>query len=112
MMLVHGSIRNLWCNNKEIARSLKLSCVTPQITQLLENNTNALDQVKSRRLLDGLKKLMTIFLAKFRIISQGIIRKDWDELELSQKSDIVGKRTLESWLAISEGAEMSQHKHL
>lgn len=93
MMLVHGSIRNLWCNNKEIARSLKLSCVTPQITQLLENNTNALDQVKSRRLLDGLKKLMTIFLAKFRIISQGIIRKDWDELELSQKSDIVGKRT-------------------
>ena len=93
MMLVHGSIRNLWCNNKEIGNSLRLSCVTPQITQLLENNTTALDQVKSRRLLDGLKKLMTIFLAKFRIISQGIIRKDWDELELSQKSDIVSKRT-------------------
>lgn len=104
MMAVHGSLRNSWCNNKGLQKSLKSTCITSQITQLLQMDDKVLDQVKSRRLLDVLKKIMTIYLAKFRVTSQGIIRKDWNELEIPQKSDIVGGKTFKKLVSNLRGS--------
>ncbi|RCK57504.1 DNA repair protein RAD4 [Candida viswanathii] len=104
LMATHGSLRNSWCNNKELQKLLKASCITSQIMQLLQSDDDVLDQVKSRRLLDGLKKLMTIYLAKFRMTSQGLIRKDWHELGLPQRSDIVSKKTFKKLVSNLRGS--------
>ena len=47
---------------------------------------------------------MTIYLAKFRVTSQGIIRKDWNELEIPQKSDIVGGKTFKKLVSNLRGS--------
>ena len=104
MMAIHGSLRNSWCNNKELQKLLKSACITSQMTQLLQVKDKVLDQVKSRRLLDGLKKVMTIYLAKFRVTSPGIIRKDWNELEIPQKSEVVGKKTFRKLVSNFRGS--------
>ncbi|KAI5952803.1 hypothetical protein KGF54_003670 [Candida jiufengensis] len=92
MLIVHGTIRSSWCNDKEIGKHLKNACVTPQISELLKDD-NSSDMVRSRRLLDGLKKLMTIYLSKYRITSQGLIRKNWKELEIVQDAaEVVTKK--------------------
>ncbi|KAL6453156.1 RAD4 DNA repair protein RAD4 [Candida maltosa Xu316] len=104
LMLVHGRIRNQWCNNKELAKTLKIACMTAQIQQLFDFQDNLSDSVKSRRFLDGLKKLMTIYRAKFRVIGQGIIKKDWNELEILQDTDIVTKKTFKKMLGNFRGS--------
>lgn len=91
LMLIHVAIRNSWCSNKSISKSLKQACVTRQITQLL-NDDSGKDNVKSRRLLDGIRKLMEIYASKFRITSQGLLRKTWNELSIVQDSDVVTRK--------------------
>lgn len=91
LLLIHVATRNSWCNNKSVSKSLKQACVTRQITQLL-NDDSGKDNVKSRRLLDAIKKLMDIYAGKYRITSQGLLRKDWDELSIVQDSEVVTKK--------------------
>ncbi|KAI5968925.1 hypothetical protein KGF57_000040 [Candida theae] len=91
LLLTHVAIRNSWCNNKSVSKSLKQACVTGQISQLL-NDDKGSDSVKSRRFLDGIKKLMGIYAGKFRITSQGLVRKNWEELGVVQDSEIVTKK--------------------
>ncbi|KAI5969071.1 hypothetical protein CANMA_001875 [Candida margitis] len=90
-LLIHTAVRNSWCNDKSISKSLKQACVTRQISQLL-NDDSGRDNIKSRRLLDGIKKLMEIYNGKYRITSQGLLRKGWDELGIVQDSDVVTKK--------------------
>ena len=80
MMVVHGGIRNRWCNDYDLMTSLKKR-VPSSISQLLiTRDKTVLDVVKSRRLLDGLKQLMTLFNKNLHLSSKGLILKNWHEL--------------------------------
>ncbi|CAH2350497.1 hypothetical protein CLIB1423_01S11452 [[Candida] railenensis] len=85
-MIVHGSIRNKWCNDLKLQQGLEKKIMSPEILELLQQRTvenrEVLDIVKSRRFLDGLKRLMLIYSKKFRVSSKGIIRRNWNELKL------------------------------
>ncbi|EGW31864.1 uncharacterized protein SPAPADRAFT_72567 [Spathaspora passalidarum NRRL Y-27907] len=87
LMIVHGTIRNSWCNDKNLGNLLKISCVDETILKLINQDPNekVITPVRSRRLLDGLKKIMQNYYINFRIISQGLIRKDWHELSIPQR---------------------------
>ncbi|KAI5960938.1 uncharacterized protein KGF55_004205 [Candida pseudojiufengensis] len=92
MLIIHAAIRNSWCNDKDIGKKLKNSCVTQQISKLLDDDESS-DAIKSRRLLDGIKKLITIYESKYRLTAQGLIRKEWNELSVVQESaEIVTKK--------------------
>lgn len=91
LLLIHVAVRNSWCNSKSISKSLKQACVTGQISRLLNDDSGS-DNIKSRRLLDGLKKLMEIYAGKYRITTQGLLRKNWDELGVVQDSEVVTKK--------------------
>lgn len=99
-MIVHGSIRNKWCNNLELQQGLKKKIMSPEILELLQQRTvenkDVLDIVKSRRFLDGLKRLMLIYSKKFRVSSKGIIRRNWNELKL-QRPNSEGSITKEKF---------------
>lgn len=84
LMMVHGAIRNCWCNDYKLMQTMKK--VVPQSVSnlLLANTGNELTIVKSRRFLDGLRKLMNIFQNKFRVTNQGFILKNWHELKDKQ----------------------------
>lgn len=85
LMLSHGVIRNRWCNDYSLLMELRKS-VSPQILELLhqKDSDDVLPLVKSRRFLDGLKKLMMIYSSNYRVTSQGLIRKNWNELSIKQ----------------------------
>jgi xeroderma pigmentosum group C-complementing protein len=86
LMMMHGAIRNMWCNDYNLSLQMK-KLVSPQVMSLLFplENDEVLQTVKARRFLDGLQKLMRTYGQKFRTTSQGIIRKNWNELMLPQK---------------------------
>ncbi|KAK6459779.1 uncharacterized protein RJT20DRAFT_114250 [Scheffersomyces xylosifermentans] len=85
MMIVHGAIRNQWCNDYELAMKLKNSISLSTLELIHQRNSgDVLNVVKSRRFLDGLQKIMQQYSQKFRITSQGLIRKNWNELSIRQ----------------------------
>lgn len=82
-MLVHGFIRNRWCNNEEIQKDLR-KLVTTQIYDLLHPSNSTMN--KSRKLLDGLKQLMLKWINYFRITSnKGLYKHDWYDWDNFQK---------------------------
>lgn len=85
LMICHGSVRNKWCNDYKLLMELK-KYVSPQVLGLLhqKDSVDVLPIVKSRRFLDGLKKLMNFYSTKFRVTSKGLIRKNWNELSIKQ----------------------------
>ncbi|KAI3402853.2 hypothetical protein KGF56_004314 [Candida oxycetoniae] len=104
LMVTHLIVRNRWCNDKELGATLKRACLTRQIAQSLEFRHDISSAVGSRRLLDGLKKLLTIFASKYRVTSQGLIRKEWHELKIAQDSDIVTRKTFKRLVAHFRGS--------
>ncbi|KAG7661247.1 uncharacterized protein J8A68_005243 [[Candida] subhashii] len=85
-MATHGAIRNSWCNNKSLASALAEIYLDDSIRKLIKGGDSEKDSnsVRSRKLLDGLHKLMNRYNSKFRITSQGLIRKNWNELSKRQ----------------------------
>lgn len=85
LMLSHGVIRNRWCNDYNLLMELRKN-VSPQILELLhqKDSDDVLPLVKSRRFLDGLKKLMMMYSSNYRVMSQGLVRKNWNELSIKQ----------------------------
>lgn len=80
-MLMHGQYRNSWCNNRDLQKVLQ-KVVSKEIRMLLEPKANdsQTDLTKSRRFLDGLRKLMYVYSSKLQITHQGLLYKDWGEL--------------------------------
>ncbi|ODV80714.1 Rad4-domain-containing protein, partial [Suhomyces tanzawaensis NRRL Y-17324] len=85
LMMIHGAIRNRWCNDYQLGQALR-GVVSPQALALLRQpeNNDLLNSVKSRRFLDGLQKVLRAYSAKFRVSGEGIKRKNWNELSLKQ----------------------------
>ncbi|RLV94893.1 DNA repair protein RAD4 [Spathaspora sp. JA1] len=86
LMMIHGAIRNLWCNDIDVSNLMKISCIDDATLKLINQDPTekCLNSVRTRRLLDGLKKIMQAYNSRFRIICQGLIRKDWHELSIPQ----------------------------
>lgn len=79
-MLAHGVVRNKWCNDKEVQANMRQT-VPAGIRELLKSaNDDVLDYVKARRFVESIKKLLLFYQKKFRTTSQGIVRKNWDDL--------------------------------
>lgn len=80
-MLIHGQYRNSWCNNRDLQKVLQ-KVVSKEIRLLLDPKVNdsQTNLTKSRKFLDGLRKLMYMYSSKLRITHQGLLYKDWSEL--------------------------------
>ncbi|GEQ67758.1 hypothetical protein JCM33374_g1423 [Metschnikowia sp. JCM 33374] len=80
-MVCHGAVRNRWCSNKRLLQSLR-KIVSSEIARLFDqDNADVLDYVKSKRFIDGLRKLSTVFARKFKVSSPGLQRKDWGAIQ-------------------------------
>ncbi|CAK9439002.1 uncharacterized protein LODBEIA_P32260 [Lodderomyces beijingensis] len=105
LMVAHLLIRNTWCNDKKLGNELKRQFVTSQIAQLIDaNNEKKTPAVGSRQLLDGLKKLMLAYSARYRSTSQGLVLKNWHELGIVQDSDVVTRKKFRTLVEHSRGS--------
>lgn len=84
-MILHGSLRNQWCNDYKTMMELK-AMVPSNVIELVfqRNDKKVINSVKSRRFLDGIRILMELYRKRFKVTSKGIIRKNWNELSIPQ----------------------------
>lgn len=90
-MILHGHVRNKWCNNKPLQLELRkriprsiLNLLYPETGSQLADKA-VKDVVYSRRFLDGVRDLMLFYKKRFKVSSKGIIYKNWHELSLRQR---------------------------
>lgn len=76
-MIAHGAIRNRWCNDKTL-QNLLLETLPRGISSHFDPDPTFIDYVKQRHFIEGLQKLVKHW--RFRVMAQGLVRKDWGEL--------------------------------
>lgn len=92
-MVAHGVVRNQWCNDKELQSELRKKLPSDIFSFLSLTNLNVLDYVKSRRFIEAIRKAAAFYHRKFRVSSQGLVRKDWETM-LQRQVSTTGKVTL------------------
>lgn len=80
--LAHGATRNKWCNDKTL-QDLLLENFSPGLKTHLSPAPRLIDFVKQRQFIEGLQKLVKRW--RFRVMAQGLVRKDWGELLVKQE---------------------------
>lgn len=85
IMICHGVIRNRWCNDHSLLMNLR-KFVPSRIISLVNqvHDSTILDLVKSRRFLDGIQLLLSMYSSRFKVTTKGLIRKNWNELSIPQ----------------------------
>lgn len=78
-MLCHGAIRNKWCSDPMLLKSLNKAVPQEVKTLLDQDDADVLDYVKSKRLIEALRKLLLVYSKKFRCTVPGLSRYDWGE---------------------------------
>lgn len=87
-MISHGVVRNRWCNDYETLKILR-KLVDPKIATLFaQEKSNVLDYVKSRRLVEGTRRLVQFYGEQFKSSFQGLVRKDWSNLLQKQEHTV------------------------
>lgn len=84
-MICHGMVRNKWCNNYNFLTNLRRGVhedILDELTRIRRNNR--VSTVNSVRFTDVVRQLMFDYSKKFRITKQGLIRKNWNELDIPQ----------------------------
>lgn len=81
-MVAHGVIRNKWCNDKTLQRLLVEDFATG-LKNHFDPPAKLIDYVKQRHFVEGLQKLVKYY--RFRVMAQGLVRKDWGELLVKQE---------------------------
>lgn len=92
-MVAHGVVRNQWCNDKELQSELRKKLPSDIFEFLSLTNLDVLDYVKSRRFIEAIRKAAAFYHRKFRVSSQGLVRKDWETM-LQRQLSTTGKVTL------------------
>ncbi|ODV94428.1 hypothetical protein PACTADRAFT_24714, partial [Pachysolen tannophilus NRRL Y-2460] len=94
--LLHGVLRNQWCNSHSLMEYLKETLPTSLISKFVpviklkesDNIPYREKQIGSRRFLDALKDLMIFYNHDFKITRDvGIYKKKWDEISELAMSD-------------------------
>lgn len=80
LMVLHGIVRNKWCNDHDLQRQLTLPIPSATRELFHQENVQVLENVKSRRFNEGLQKVMFWYRKKFRVFAEGLIYKDWGHL--------------------------------
>lgn len=80
--LAHGATRNKWCNDKTLQKLL-LENFPPGLKNHFSPAPRLIDFVKQRHFIEGLQKLVKRW--RFRVMAQGLVRKDWGELLVKQE---------------------------
>lgn len=76
-MMVHGFVRNQWCNRPELFNPLK-KLLTVSIYEELHPSKPVKPIIKTRRFLDGLRHLMEKWNKYYKVTSnKGIFKHDW-----------------------------------
>lgn len=101
VFLAHGAIRNRWCNDYRLQTRLR-RLVSPQTRLLLFPDDKLAAMVRSRRFLDGVRQLMELYSARFRITAKGLIRKNWAQMGVIQ-ANTESKMTFAKFVALAEG---------
>jgi len=84
-MMAHGVVRNQWCNDKELQSELRQK-IPPDVFEFLRlTNLDVLDYVKARRFIEAIRKAAAFYHRKFRVSSQGLVRKDWEKMLQKQE---------------------------
>lgn len=76
-MLVHGQIRNAWCNDYALQLQLKQSVPRSLKQWLFPEEAKVLDVVKLRRFLDGVQQLHAMYHRRFKVTGKGLQRPTW-----------------------------------
>lgn len=83
-MVTHGEIRSRWCNDP-FFKSLADKMVPQVIRNLLDQSgKSGQDHIKGRKFIDGLQKLLHLYSQRFKVTCQGLVRKDWGDLQQEQ----------------------------
>lgn len=75
-LLAHVYIRNTWCNDSAIQKSLK-PLLNKRIVAQLKKPASAAQSERSRAFTDGLKQAGDAFRPAFKINTRGMSRSDW-----------------------------------
>lgn len=83
-MVIHGALRNRWCNDPAVTAALR--DLLPRLTMKLLNEkwTEGKESVLARRFILGLLKAQEIYSKKFKVTCQGLVRKDWGDMLVEQ----------------------------
>lgn len=89
-MTCHGVVRNKWCNDYLLQVSLKTN-IPEEIQEIFEKNNRSsakeeLDYVKLRRFIEGMRRMSAWWGKRFRVMAQGLVRKDWADLLVKQEA--------------------------
>lgn len=86
-MICHGVIRNRWCSDYELLVSLR-ETLNPDILDELKSirNNKRMSVVNAVRFTDVVRELMYAYSRKFKVTRQGIVRKNWNELQIPQNN--------------------------
>ena len=77
-LLVHVSIRNHWCNDEMVHRTLR-GVLSKKIVSYLNPSDDKSQFQRSRSFMDGLEQASESFRNNFRIVARGMCRPTWAE---------------------------------
>ncbi|CEP21424.1 RAD4 [Cyberlindnera jadinii] len=77
-MMVHGFIRNQWCNDEHIHRHLRKLIPVRMFEELHPSSSIKMPQMRTRQFLDGLRHLLQKWVQFYKVTSnKGLYRHDW-----------------------------------
>ncbi|KAK1143306.1 hypothetical protein N8T08_006833 [Aspergillus melleus] len=77
-LMRHTQIRNLWCNDEEVQKSLK-RMLSRNVISLLNPPEDKPQSTRSTTFIDGLNQASDAFLKRFRVTYPGLRRAHWAE---------------------------------
>ncbi|WEJ94717.1 hypothetical protein PSN45_002211 [Yamadazyma tenuis] len=84
-MVAHGVVRNRWCNHREFLVTLRESVSSDILEELtIIRRNNRVSTVNAVRFTDVVRSLMLSYSGRFRVSRSGLVRKNWNELEIPQ----------------------------
>lgn len=89
IMSIHGFVRNRWCNNKAIHKSLTKLIPSSVYDELHPPKNIETPHIRTRRFLDGLRHLLDRWSKYYKVTSnKGIYKHDWYDWYGYEKSKV------------------------
>jgi xeroderma pigmentosum group C-complementing protein len=77
-MMIHGFIRNTWCNSPQIHQHLKKLITAQVYDELHPSKSIKMLKIRTRKFLDGIRHLLEKWIKYYKVTSnKGIFKHDW-----------------------------------
>jgi xeroderma pigmentosum group C-complementing protein len=86
-MMIHGFIRNTWCNSPQIHQHLKKLITAQVYDELHPSKSIKMSQIRTRKFLDGIRHLLEKWIKYYKVTSKkGIFKHDWYDWDNIKRS--------------------------